>query len=220
MSALVERVLKLYALAAGTTFAHEADAARRMAETLIAKHNITLPADNDRAAFGFIDYWPHFRRMKWELILAEAVAKLCGCYAFRWSVDGELRDDHPFRLAGTVRDLEVCQYLLAILHEQRMRDWLRAKRDGSADSFHSFCFSFARGVDQTVGRRVTPEAFGQTERAFLWYKENYGLNKSAERVSLAGRGRSEAGRAAGEAASLHRGTVGQGAPVRRIGGPT
>jgi hypothetical protein len=79
---LIERVLKLFALAAGTNFAPEAETARAMAEALIAKHNITLPSVKDRTAFATVDYVPHFKGAKWEWMLAECAARACGCKAF------------------------------------------------------------------------------------------------------------------------------------------
>jgi hypothetical protein len=59
---LTERILKLFALAQGTSFEHEA--ARAMAEALIAKHNVTLPSTQDRAAIVDVRYTPNFKGAK------------------------------------------------------------------------------------------------------------------------------------------------------------
>jgi hypothetical protein len=209
---LIERVMKLFALASGTTFAHEAASARAMAEALIAKHNLTLPSVKDRIAFGFVVYRPHFRGAKWEWMLADSVAAACGCDAF---FDSE--ELSSFALVGTLADLEVCQYLLAILHEQRMRDWMRAKSAGAgvSDSFYSFCYSFARGVEANILARLTGQEIERTQRAHLWWEERVGGLTKFD-LGIRGQGRSEIGRAAGESASLHRGNLGRGAEPKRL----
>lgn len=209
---LIERVLKLYALASGTNFAPEATTARAMAEALIAKHNISLPSSKDRGAFAWANYVPHFKGAKWEFMLAECAAKLCGCSAF-FDTEEQLT---VFALVGTAADVQACQYLLTILHEQRMRDWLAVKSKGSGDSFYSFCFSFARGVEQKMERRG-PDEIERTSQAWLWWQQQCGGIKITD-LGIRGRGRSEAGRGAGEAASLHRGTVGGGGGTKRIAG--
>lgn len=208
-SKLIERVMKLFALAAGTNFAAEAATARAMAETLIAKHNITLPSTKDRAAFTWVKYAPHFKGAQWELILAEAVCKACGSQLFFSKKLFETRDPNDyFALAGTVADLEACQYLLAMLNEQRMRDWMKAKSEGVADSFYSFCFSFARGVERNIEARLTAHELARSKQAWLWYDQNVQRIKQVDVGIYGGQGRSEAGRAAGQAAALHRGNLG------------
>lgn len=214
---LIERVLKLYALAAGTDYAAEATAARAKAEALIAKHNIELPSNKDRTAFAFVFYFPHFKGAQWELILAESVCAACGCELFLDKARFERRDpsDH-FSLVGTLADLEACQYLLAMLNEQRMAAWLRVKRDGVGDSFYSFCFSFARGVERNLEKFTTGAEIARAKQAWIWYDENVTRIKSVDLGLLPGRGRSEAGRTAGETASLHRGNLTGGPEPRRI----
>jgi hypothetical protein len=209
---LIDRVLKLYALAAGTSFDHEAATARAMAEALIAKHNISLPSVKDRTAFDSVDYWPHFKGARWEWLLANWAAKACGCDAFFNTVGEELS---KFALVGTVADLETCQYLLAMLHEQRMRDWMRAKREGSSDSFYSFCFSFVRGVEQNIRARLTSHERERTEQAHLWWDKQCGGIKMTD-LGIHGDGRSEAGRAAGRSASLHRGNLGGVSEMKKL----
>jgi hypothetical protein len=208
-SKMIDRVLKLYALAAGTSFSHEADTARRMAEELIAKHNITLPSVKDRAAFAKVTYNPHFRGAQWEYMLAVCATALCGCTIFYF---GEYE---TFALVGTIADLEACQYLLAFLHEQRMRDWIRAKAKGTSDSFYSFCFSFARGVEKNVESRLTRLEKQRTKEARLWCESN-GISVNLVEPLVRGRVRSEVGRIAGQSASLHRGYLASTSDMRRI----
>jgi hypothetical protein len=208
---LVERVLKLLALAAGTSFEAEADTARVMAEALIAKHNITLPSAKDRTALAEVRYTPHFKGAKWEWMLTDWAAQACGCKAFFFGKEALTE----FSLVGTVADLEACQYLLAILHEQRIRDWMRAKREGTPDNFYSFCYSYARGVEQNVRAHLTADEQKRTEQARLWANQRWG-NIGTTNLGIHGQGRSEAGHAAGHAASLHRGALGGNADVKRL----
>jgi|SRR5215469_3041526 len=216
MSALVERVMKLYALAAGTSFTHEAAAARAMAEALIAKHNITLPSVKDRSAMETVRYSPHFKGAQWEYILANAAADACGCELFFDKERFEACDPNDsWTVVGTVADLEACQYLLAMLNEQRMRDWMRAKREGAADSFYSFCFSFARAVEANIRQRRTAAEVARSKQAWVWYDEHV-TKIIAVDMGMRGKGRSDAGRAAGEAASLHRGNLGATPAPKRI----
>src|SRR5262249_16842825 len=154
----------------GTSFTHEAAAARAMAEALIAKHNITLPSVKDRSAIDTVRYYPHFKGAQWEYILADSVASSCGCDMFFGKERFEARDPNDsWTLVGRVADLEACQYLLAMLNEQRMRDWMRAKREGAADSFYSFCYSFARAVEANIQRRLTAGDIARQKQAWVWY---------------------------------------------------
>jgi hypothetical protein len=205
---LIGRVLKLYALAAGTSFAEEAASATAAAERLIAKHNIKLPSVKDRGAFASVVHTPHFKGMEWEVTLAHCAVALCGCALF--FPGGKLEN---FRLVGTVGDLEACQYLLAILNRQRMRAWMRAKAEDVPDNFHSFCFSFARGVEANVNKRIGNDDLERAKRAELWWEEQIGYSTEPLDLNIHGGGRSEAGREAGKGASLHRGDVtGSAAP--------
>lgn len=213
----VERVLKLLALASGTSFGAEAAAARAKAEELIAKHNIQLPSEKDRSAISRIRYSPHFKGAQWEFLLTEKVSRSCGCeFFFNKERFEASHPDDAFSIVGTIADLEACQYLLAALNEQRIAAWLRAKREGKADSFYSFCFSFARAVEANLRKAVSSEVVARQKRALLWYEENF-LRPETVDMGFRGQGRSEAGREAGAAASLDRGKLGGSAPVRQIG---
>lgn len=208
---LVERVVKLYSLAAGTQFAGEAATAQRMAEELVAKHNLTLPSAKDRTAIAVVTWEPTFKGAKWEWMLADAVAQLCGCMAvFRGGEKLLL-----FRFVGTIADVEVCQHLLSILHQQRMRLWVRAKAEGTSDSFYSFCYSFAQGVARQVEHRLGIEERKRRQLASEWLTHAEGPITSYD-LGTAGQGRSAAGRAAGEGASLHRGEISTASTLKRL----
>jgi hypothetical protein len=100
---LIERIMKLLALAAGTSFEAEAATARTLAAELMAKHNIdSVDSPKDRSIMVSEDYEPHFKGAMWEWSLAEAAAKLCGCKAY-WR--GEYA---KFIFAGVVPNVEAC----------------------------------------------------------------------------------------------------------------
>src|SRR5262249_1383845 len=150
-------------------------------------------------------YSPHFKGAQWEYILADAVATACGCDMFFSKERFEARDPNDsWTLVGTVADLEACQYLLAMLNEQRMRDWMRVKREGASDSFYSFCFSFARAVEANINRRLGAAEIVRRKQAWLWYNEHVTKITTVD-LGIRGQGRSDAGRAAGQSASMHRG---------------
>ena len=207
---LADRVLKLLALAAGTTFDAEAATARRLANELMAKHNLSLTEGaKDRAKLGIQFHVPHFKGAIWEFILACAAADIAGCAAYT------KEDVHDrFCFCGTTADLEAALYILAKLNEQRMGGWMTYKRQGGADSFHKFCYGYAQGVLSKVHILVRPmtEVTGATKAAELWYEAN--ITKTTG-ITF-GRASSGAGMDAGGSASLHRGEMGGGAPQRRI----
>ena len=198
---LADRILKLLALAAGTTFEAEAATARRMADELMAKHNLEPGSGaKDRAAWLIENYTPHFKRMRWEFILFDAACQLCGCKSY-WYGDFEL-----FTAIGTAANVEACIYIVRKLHEQRMRDWLAYKPTG-ADSFHQFCYAYAMGLEGRVLVMIKPMPALRQEReaAKLWYEASHSIKKTELHL---GKPTSGAGLEAGKSASLHRGEMG------------
>lgn len=199
---LADRVLKLLALAAGSSFAAEADTARRLAEELMAKHNIAAPIDSAKNRDVMVEerYTPHFKGAIWEYILAEAVSKLCGCKAYYFG------DYLLFTFAGMLPAVEACLYIVAKLHEQRVGQWLAYKRTGS-DSFHKFCYGYARGVSDKIDSILpSMRQLGRDrEAAQLWYEARHNVEHAGP---LTGKASSNAGLDAGGGASLHRGELG------------
>jgi len=215
---LINRILKLLALADGTNFEGEAATARQMADDLIKRHNIdSLGGKPARTAFTIEDYTPHFAGMKWEYVLAEAAARLTGCVIY-FSAD---LDRYSF--AGTVADLEAFRYILTKLHEQRIAAWLAHKSKGSSDRFHQFCFGYAKGVEAkvkellekmraSVGKDVVLPSDNRAQIR-LWYEAQFGVTHHD--LGLRGKPQSDAGFAAGGSASFHRGELRE-SQVRRI----
>ena len=211
---ILDRILKILALAEGSSFEGEAANARRMADELLAKYNLSLPAEEKqrRDALVFEKYTPWGRKFLWERIIAQAITSLCGC-SFLYHGDVDEKDGYIyFVFVGTVANVESCMYILGQVHLDRQRAWVRYKAEGGKDTFGKFCFSFARGIETKVGTITTYLQAQEAARALSWYEETH---KVISGDTIRGRGSSDAGHAAGHNASFHRGSM--GAPPRRIG---
>lgn len=210
---LIDRILKLLALAGGTSFAAEADSARAMAEELIAKHNVSLDeGKKDRNQFAIEDYTPWAKGAQWEYDIANSIAGLCGCEAYFYG------DFAEFCFAGTVANLESLRFILAEVHRQRIKAWLQYKNSHTgSDNLWAFAFSYAKGLSSKIERLLSGATAINTERkrAKIWFETTHTIRREHEYIR--GAGSSAAGRDAGGAASLHRGQV--GTPAYRIGRP-
>jgi hypothetical protein len=212
--AILDRILKILALAEGSSFEGEAANARRIADELLAKYNLTLPEDEKkrRDELAFEAYVPWSRKSLWERLVAQAITKLCGCnFLYHGDVD---EDDgyNRFVFVGTVANIESCLYILGQVHLERQRAWMRYKAEGGKDSFGKFCFSFARGIETKVDSIATHLQAKEADRALEWYKLTHSVVHGKQ---IRGSGSSDAGHAAGHRASFHRGAM--GTPVKRIG---
>jgi Protein of unknown function (DUF2786) len=121
----LDRILKILALAEGSSFAGEAANARRMAEEMIARFNIDLEAEGKpaRDEIAVKEHTPWGRKWLWERIIGKAVADLCGC-AFYWHGDPDNGDGYScFKFVGNGAAVEACTYVLAEVHLQRQRAW-------------------------------------------------------------------------------------------------
>jgi hypothetical protein len=202
---LIERIMKLLAVAAGTSFAAEATTARALAAELMAKHNIdSVDSPKDRSVMIVEDYTPFMPDAMWEFILVDAVTDLCGCAMF-WKGDKE--HFKLFHVVGLTPDVEAAIYILAKLNQQRMRHWIEYKRSGP-DGFGKFCFGFARGVEGKIKEilRSAPAIAKNSETASLWYHAQHEVKE--HNVGF-GRASSSAGLGAGESSSFYRGEVGR-----------
>lgn len=207
---LIERIMKLLALAAGTSFATEAETARKLAADLMAKHNIdSVNAPKDRRVMATARYKPFMPDAMWEFTLVQAVTKLCGC-AFYWNGDQTHFD--RFTIVGLTPDVEAAGYIMGQLNRQRMQKWLEYKTHG-LDGFGKFSFGFARGVEAKINQilRSAPAMAASTNKARLWYETRHDVDKH---IVQFGRASSSAGLGAGESASFHRGEM--GSPQKRL----
>lgn len=227
---LADRILKLLALASSTTFAAEAASARALAAELMRAHNIApgvagKPAQSD---YAYRLHIPFGKGMRWELIITEALGMLCSCCVF--FQDHIYGDEAPrrepsnnklipvaafgFKLVGTIGNLDMLEYMLAEVGRQRAAAWMNYKMQRKPDSFHKFCFGFARALMDRIRGLVDWETMrAEQARAKAWYEEHFG--KVTDVHLHHGRASSEAGMAAGAGASLTRGALAQ--PYKQIG---
>jgi hypothetical protein len=207
---LADRVVKLLALANSTTFAAEAATARALAEQLMRAHQIA-PAHGKppRDTIEVRMHVPFAKGMRWECMIASALARLCSC---------ELLFDTAltrYTLIGAIKDLDILQYMIAEIARQRIRVWLEHKAGGNPDSFGKFCYGFACALEEKIKQIVNLEAVAQTSKHLLdWFRANVGPIGNGMSLRM-GNASSEAGIAAGRSASLHGGALGQ--PHKQIG---
>ena len=205
--------MKLLAVASSTTFAAEAATARRLADELMATHNISLgPGKPAGDTIEVRQYVPFAKGMRWEGIIAGALANLAGCTVF---FNGEVLN--RYTLVGTVFNLEVLEYMLHAVNGQRIGAWQRYKLEGGTDSFNKFCYGFAVALSGKIEAMVDAERLSADVQVLTtWYEQNV-LGQPVVPVDLSmGRASSAAGMEAGGNASLHRGTV-TGGEQKRIG---
>ena len=211
--AILDRILKILALAEGTSFEGEAATARRMAEELIQKYNINISPEAKISRDQIIvkKYVPWGKTWLWERMIAIAVGDLCGCQVYsngRPDKGGEFTN---FKFVGKGFNIEACMYILGEVHRQRQRAWVNYKAKGGADPFGKFCFRFARGLEQKIQKKTTTAQVGEKHLAKLWFEERYPIGSS---WGTHGRASSEAGREAGGGTSFSRGAM--GTPQRRL----
>jgi hypothetical protein len=207
---IADKIIALLALASSTTFAAEAETARRLAEQLLQKHNIMLgPGKPSQDTIEMRDYVPFAKGMRWEGIIAGALAKLCSCNIY---FNAKLLDEYA--LVGTIWNLDCLEYMLHEVNRQRIRAWLKYKGENGADRFNQFCYGFAKALEAKIEQVVNRDAYLKNHAALkLWYEAKFGKTSTLN-LSM-GAASSEAGLAAGKDASLHRGAV--GAPHKQIG---
>jgi hypothetical protein len=206
---LADRILKLLALAQSTTFAAEAETARRLAEELMKTHNVQVGKLGQDAIEHRI-YIPFAKGMRWEGIIAGALGDLCSCQIF---FTPDKLDNYS--LVGTTGTLDMLEYMLHEVNRQRMAAWLKYNGSSGPDSFNKFCYGFAMALKAKIIRLVDYGRVVEEQKPLtLWYETNI-IHKSTNSTNLSsGRASSDAGLEAGKNASLHRGAVGQAAQKR------
>jgi hypothetical protein len=206
---LADRILKLLALASSTTFTAEAQTARAMADKLMAEHNVKIDGKPDQSNIERRDYTPFAKGMRWEGIIAGALADVCSSNIY---FDSKVLDHYC--LVGTVFNLDCLQYMLAEVNRQRIHAWLAYKGRAGSDSFNKFCYAFAIALERKCKALTPHDASQNHDRLRLWYETNI-LHRKVNSFDLAmGDPTSQAGAHAGANASLHRGALGE--PQRRL----
>jgi hypothetical protein len=208
---LIDRILKLLALAEGTSFDAEAATARGMAEKLIAKHNISLAdSDKDQQEYILVPYKPWSATSLWERIIATEITHLCAC-DITWKGDENV--GHMYRFIGTRANTEAALYIASQISIQRQRAWQKYKMSGGTDSFGKFCFSFARGLEVKINQLMGREQIAEIKRIRLWFEARESVHTTEP---IRGQGSSSAGKEAGSSASIYRGQASSPTPIKRI----
>lgn len=200
---IADRIVKLLAVASSTTFAAEAETARRLAGELMKTHDVRPVAGKPvGSALAYREYIPFAKGMRWEGIIASALGRLSSCMVF-------FGDDLDcYSLVGTNFNLDVLEYLLQAVNSQRIGAWTSYKASGGPDRFNQFCYGFATALKSKIENLVDHEHVDRTRTALVsWYEQTV-LHRAVESGSLAmGAASSDAGKDAGRSASLNRGTV-------------
>jgi hypothetical protein len=201
---LIDKILKLLAVAGSTRFAEEAATARAMAEELRTKFNVDLTeGSKGRTRFEIEEHIPWAKGAQWEYIIAQALARLCGCEAY-WQGEFIL-----IRVAGTVADVEAWRYMIGEINNQRIKAWLEYKNSPQgSDNLWAFSFAYAKALAGKISTLLhgTPAIVEASRQAKLWFEAH---NEIFHEQLIGGPGTSEAGRDAGASASLIRGRVGE-----------
>src|SRR5215469_1392923 len=210
---LADKIVALLALASSTTFAAEAETARRLADELMAKHKIEQTAlgggKPSQDTIEVREYWtPRFcvfasgETAKWHSSIVMTLVDFCSCaYVYRG-------DYIWWAFIGTIWNLDILEYMLSEIGRQRQTAWLSHKRLEEHDSFHRFCFGFAESLKSKIDAIIDHDKVRQSHTALIiWYESKHGKVAHGDGLHL-GRASSEAGIAAGKDASLHRGAVG------------
>lgn len=202
---IADRIVKLLAVAGSTTFAAEAETARRLAGDLMKTHAIDAGEGKpEGSAFAVRTYVPFAKGMRWEGMIVGALDDLTSC-AMLYNDDLD-----RYWLIGANFDLDVFEYMLHAVNGQRIAAWTGYKAAGGADSFNKFCYGFAVALKDRISGLIDPQkAFARHDLLVDWYKQNIAPVEQGEPLAM-GRSSSVAGMDAGRSASLHRGTLTSG----------
>jgi hypothetical protein len=215
--ALVDKVTKLLALADSTTHGPEADSARQMAATLMAKHNIASSDMSKKEAFETMDVKTDRASVaKYESILLKSVANFNGVAIILVGTN--------YRFIGAPSDLAAFEYMRDTIYQQRTSIWrayypAKWGKHPGAKELNKWKLGFAFGVAEKV-RSLTAAMESKVQewglvpvdpakQALDWYK--------IENTIREGRGRSSMynadGREAGKNVTLNKGVEAQGAKL-------
>lgn len=207
---LLDRITKLLALAGSTTFSAEAQTAREMADKLMAEHKIVVGEKPGQDTIELRMYTPFAKGARWEGMIVCALANVCSCEVFFQTETLTF-----YKLVGTIWNLDCLQYMLGEVNRQRIDAWLQYKGRQGPDSFHKFCYGFAKALEDKCNRIVNMPVLAKTKNMLiLWYETTVLHHKVSYAELTLGRAGSDAGVSAGSGASLHRGAL--GTPQKRL----
>ena len=221
----LERIAKLLALAEGTTFDGEAQAAREAALRLMAEHNVREAEAKAGQPFEIRNIKPYFDEdVWWEREFKWAIAVLNNCYCLLvWgNKERNLVQAHCF--VARANDLDAFEYMYFIALRQRTDAWNKYKARGGTDGKAKWLYGYARGVEEKVSEILDEVAarmprgknalapLSLMQQAQEWYRGIYG--EPGDLDSLPGSNSTD-GQAAGSNVNLYRGEM--TAPPQRLG---
>ena len=202
---LMDKIVKLLALAESSTFTEEAASARQFAAKLMAEHNISMcEATVEQAPFEVVVEETGRASMacKHDDVLNNTLARLSGVYMVRY--------EGRYKFAGRTGDIEAFQYVRDIVLQQREAAWkqyypTKPKAVYSKASHRAeWKLGFAYGVAKRVRELMEMCDSHQTERGLVpvsplkqaedWFKADNAVRDSKGRASQYNRAGFEAGR--------------------------
>ena len=184
---LIDKVVKLFALADSTTHQDEANSAREMAATLLAKHNIQM-GEIAEDEFVVITEQRGKKEFQHTKILYIEISQFCGVQLITCPGRG-------FRYVGTRSSIETFRHMIKVVLDQR--DHAYAKRDKDCtETRHKWMSGFAYGVkdkcrelSRTAKQKVQERGLvivSEAEQAAAWYKRHNQVRSSRIRGVCAG----------------------------------
>lgn len=213
---LIDRVMKLLALADGTNHKEESDSARKMAVELMAKHNIRLSeaGKNDREFVAIKEMFGS-RQMNHTTLLYNAVADFNGVLMLT-GMSNRHSQKH-FKYIGTRSALEAFKYMLDVVLQQRDRNWetFASSHLRHTSTKQQWLLGFAIGVGSKCEEIKSASCqqvqewglvpVDEANQALAWYKKN---NK-VQNCKVGVNNYSPHGFSSGRSVNLHKGVSAQ-----------
>lgn len=209
---LIDKVTKLFALADSTTHSAEAEAARKMAVDLLAKHNMTLSSisvdelEYHEVVECFPGNMPNHTK-----ILHNGIADFTGVLM--------VLGHKTFHYIGTRSNIEAFRYMLNVVIEQRDRGLAKWKREApeyklKTSTPQKWQLGFAYGVmdkckslKKQTQERVNEKGMivlDEMQLAQTWYTKDHPLEETKIKSTY-----NQSGFSAGQNANLNKGVTKQ-----------
>jgi hypothetical protein len=215
---IIDKVVKLLALADGTNHVEEANTARNMAAELMAKYNISVQ-DTLVASDPFVkerDDKGKIRQYSFDVALVARIARFNGVFMLT-----SLRNRKgAYIYVGRPSDVASHKYMVAIILEQRAAAWKRYVAAGGQDTISAWSNGFALGLSNKLyaiekARDSKLQEWGLVpvdprQQAEAWYKKDHSVGTCRSSI----RAYSRDGAVAGRSVNINRGVEKQGAVLR------
>ena len=217
---IMDKVIKLLAMAEGTSHAEEADTARNLAAELMAKYDISIMEATKVSSFETVEQeLTRLSPIKYDAILINIISRFNGVAYIQSDGWGQFRGKNIF--VGTMVDIECNGYMIDILMQQRNYGWkqhlasfklMTGRKPKDADKnawFNGFAFGVrAKLVELTALKDSKIVEYGlvpvnKSDLALAEHKKNHNSKTSKGRKTSY----NQAGFEAGKNASVHKGIV-------------